>query len=292
MSETSTEFAEFIADFRQHGQRVTAVITKDGQLLCGKNRQRACEMLGLELRVEIYDGDDPIGYTISENKLRQQHTPAQLALIGSKLERLRRGRPNKSTRELIKSRSQIAEQLGVHVNLIDNARTLERTAIPAIIDLVRDDKVGLKNAVAYSYHTKREDQVADPKIVKSQGRLLRTPHKLAAQKDKDIVRKDKSEKLVRLSEVKKQFLPLFRAMIEQAKRHDALISKTEIGFIGARGKVILRDWENDDGKADRTGLRIVSSSRPVYQGSTNGRDNETLQVDQERDSGSDPGSRP
>jgi hypothetical protein len=231
----------------------------------------------VEFRVTVYDGDDPEGLTISENKLRRHYTPAQLAMIGEALAKLKLGTNRYAEKvdglprpSIFESQDKIANQLGITRTLIGDARRLRKTAIPEIIKMVEDNKIGIKNAAAYAFHTPKDKQVADPKIIKNQGYQLRTPRKLAARKVKPS---SAGETMVPLKLVVKEFFPLFQRIFEQSKRHVAAISVAELAMIGARGKKILRHWGAQDVVVDPDETAHPSLARPGSQG--NGKCNNT-----------------
>jgi hypothetical protein len=87
------EFAALVEDIRKHGVRIKAHVTADNVLIDGKTRQKACELLGIELPVEIFAGPENaiIDFTISVN-MKRKHLPKHtLAFIGSALEKLKHG---------------------------------------------------------------------------------------------------------------------------------------------------------------------------------------------------------
>src|SRR4051794_3943945 len=71
------ELAELAEDIRVHGLIHPIVAARDGVLIDGRNRLRACTMAGVEPRFETYQGDDPVGLIVSENINRRQLTKGQ-----------------------------------------------------------------------------------------------------------------------------------------------------------------------------------------------------------------------
>lgn len=85
------ELRELADDIRQHGllEPVWLIRSDDGtHLLDGRNRYRACEIAGVELRMRYYDGDDPIGFSLSMNLKRRHLTPGQRDFLALDVEKL------------------------------------------------------------------------------------------------------------------------------------------------------------------------------------------------------------
>jgi hypothetical protein len=185
-----TELQELAESIRANGLDKPVTITQDGQMLDGKNRQAACAMAGVTLRVETYEGDDPIGFTVRCNKERKHYTAAQLALIGATLANLKNGSNQFRKKEgfrrenpLPKARTQkqVAEDLGINSAMISKARTLEENAEPHVIEAVRSGDLSLDNAYDYARVTPREIQRTDNVVAikaKSAGRAMRQAAKV------------------------------------------------------------------------------------------------------------------
>ena len=74
------EIAAVTDDMTQHGIRESVYILPDGLLLDGRNRLLIAYRLGLEVKKEIIETDDPYAWVISTNLMRRQLTPGQKAL--------------------------------------------------------------------------------------------------------------------------------------------------------------------------------------------------------------------
>ena len=84
------------ADIEKNGLREPLVYYA-GQLLDGRNRQRACKELGIEpMESELDEDVDPVAYVLSVNLHRRQLKTSQKAMCAAKLAGLPVGRPDNS----------------------------------------------------------------------------------------------------------------------------------------------------------------------------------------------------
>lgn len=67
-------------DIAENGQSDPALIDKNGLLIDGRNRRAACELAGIELRIEVYDGD-PLALIVSKNLHRRSLSKGQRAML-------------------------------------------------------------------------------------------------------------------------------------------------------------------------------------------------------------------
>lgn len=78
----AVELAELAKDIKERGVDIPGILLPDGTLLDGRNRRLACEQAGVEMRWEIYTGNDVTAKVVSRN-LRHRHLGAgQRAMIG------------------------------------------------------------------------------------------------------------------------------------------------------------------------------------------------------------------
>jgi hypothetical protein len=109
-----TELAELAEDIRVRGLTHPVWFYEDpvdgAVLLDGRNRWLACRCVGVEPDIRWYRGDDPIGFSISENVARRHLTTGQKAAVAykslplyeaeaAKRKRLSPGRPRKEEDE-------------------------------------------------------------------------------------------------------------------------------------------------------------------------------------------------
>src|SRR5229473_1489770 len=75
-----TALAELAADIKANGLR-QHIWMREGKILDGRNRWHACHMVGVEPEAVEYEGDDPVGFVISQNLRRRHLTASQLAMV-------------------------------------------------------------------------------------------------------------------------------------------------------------------------------------------------------------------
>lgn len=79
------ELAELAADIKAKGLNNPVWLVDDAEhgtmLLDGRNRLAACERAGVPVRTQKYAGDDPIGFSISQNLITRHLTVGQRAFV-------------------------------------------------------------------------------------------------------------------------------------------------------------------------------------------------------------------
>ena len=71
------------------------IVIFEGKILEGRNRYRACQMVGIVPSCEDYTGTDPRGYVISANAMRRDLTKGQRACVTQELATAPKGNPNR-----------------------------------------------------------------------------------------------------------------------------------------------------------------------------------------------------
>jgi len=75
------ELEELVDDIRNNGLRVPIVLDREGRLLDGRNRLRACRAAGVEPRFETWDGRGAVAELIVSLNLKRRHR----AMLAAKL---------------------------------------------------------------------------------------------------------------------------------------------------------------------------------------------------------------
>lgn len=83
------EFDALCENIREHGLRQKITLLRrphgDDVLLDGRNRKRACDVVGAELGYSYYQGDDPVAFVLSQNLHRRHLNESQRGMVGAKL---------------------------------------------------------------------------------------------------------------------------------------------------------------------------------------------------------------
>jgi ParB-like nuclease family protein len=77
---TDEELANLAADIKANGLIHPIVVDKDGVLVDGRNRDRACEIAGIAPTTVLFEGDDPRAYIVASNIARRHLTKGQQAM--------------------------------------------------------------------------------------------------------------------------------------------------------------------------------------------------------------------
>ena len=85
------QFNELVEDIRARGQLVAIWVSADGEVIDGRKRLRACELLNIEAKtVNVSDGDGA-DLARSLNILRTHYTASQRAMFAAEMANLKVG---------------------------------------------------------------------------------------------------------------------------------------------------------------------------------------------------------
>src|SRR6516162_157757 len=97
---SDNELAELAADIKANGLIHAIVVDKNGVLIDGRNRLRACELASVEPVFVTFEGDDPRQFILSSNITRRHMTKGQqvmvVALIYPEADKTTHGKTSKS----------------------------------------------------------------------------------------------------------------------------------------------------------------------------------------------------
>lgn len=130
----ASEFEALVDSISRSGQQVAATswVDADGRefLVDGRHRARACEQLGIPLRVERLDGDEGAAraLVLAANVMRRHLTPSQRAAAAAALATRGPGRVGQTGSAAGLSQAEAARVAGVSERLVRSARTFAADA--------------------------------------------------------------------------------------------------------------------------------------------------------------------
>lgn len=179
------EFDALADDIAEHGLREPLWLSKDGRLLDGRNRLRACQRFGLVPETRTYQGDDIAAFVVSLNLRRRHLNESQRAMVAARLANLPHGgnrRPDQNPNLGFESPpasirlGDAASLLNVGRGTVDNARTVSREGIPELSRAVERGEVAVSAAaeVARLPVDQQTDIIADgPEAVTEAAKEIR-----------------------------------------------------------------------------------------------------------------------
>ena len=157
-------FAVFVKDIETHGQIKPISITKEGTIIDGYQRLRACGQLGITPKVEVVDIDvkkDGVRYALSMNAMRRHLTPAQLYTIAKQLmpalrEEAKERQGVKQDEGKGKDSAEIAaEAVGLKPRNFYKLKKIEEEA-PDLFERMKSKEAGVSVDRAYSVVNKKK----------------------------------------------------------------------------------------------------------------------------------------
>jgi N6-adenosine-specific RNA methylase IME4 len=137
------EFDDLCHDIAANGL-IEPIWTYDGMILDGRNRQRACDLVGIKPQYREYSGDNPLQFVTSMNVRRRHLNESQRAMIAARLANMGWGGDRKSTPisqenqvanlplEPI-SQERAAEMLNISSRSLRSAKQILETASPEVV---------------------------------------------------------------------------------------------------------------------------------------------------------------
>ena len=157
-------FDDLVADIEAHGLRESAWLNREGVLLDGRNRIRACQRAGIKPTFREFDGTDEVGFIVSLNLKRRQLSKSQAAMLAvdilpmyeAEAQKRIGGRPATKPEALVpqvktrapQARDTAALATGVSGRAVGQAKRITESA-PDLAQQVRQGKITLKHAEAH-----------------------------------------------------------------------------------------------------------------------------------------------
>ena len=140
------ELAELACDIEANGLQ-NPIVTKDGVLIDGRNRLKACEIAGVEPVFKEFEGEDIRVYIIGANIHRRHLTESQRAMIAAQLANLGNGQKTSSAnlQSRAVSQAQAAEMLSVSPRSVATAKVVHSVS-PVLAGAVSSGEISVHAA--------------------------------------------------------------------------------------------------------------------------------------------------
>ncbi len=190
------EYAAFAADIKKNGL-LEPIWLRDGQILDGRHRMRACLEAGIEPRFRPYEGKSPRQFSWSQNAQRRHWSTGARAVYTIDHGRWLKGE-NQHTRggactDPPISLQEAAEIAGVSPTTVGYMRAVVDKGEPEILAAVKDETISIRAAAELARKPKEEQRAAiergfkpDPKQENSRSPSPTKPSKIA---DSDAARR-------------------------------------------------------------------------------------------------------
>lgn len=147
-------FLDFAQDIEKHGQR-EPIIIYENKILDGRNRYKACQMLGFSPRFKEYNGNDALGFVISLNLKRRHLTESQRGMVAANLANLQNGQKASSAnlRSTTTSQAEAAKLLNVSPRTVATAKQVQKSGVPELVKAVEEGAVSVSAAAVIAKET-------------------------------------------------------------------------------------------------------------------------------------------
>jgi len=143
-----TDFEEFVEDVRENGQQ-EKITLYNGAILDGRNRARACEILGIKPKTRTAPASvDPWDYVISLNLARRHMSESQRAMVAARLANMAHGGDRRSSGRSAgrTTQAEAAKAVGSSERATRQAQRVLRDAEPELIEAVDQGHVAVSLA--------------------------------------------------------------------------------------------------------------------------------------------------
>lgn len=141
------DFQLLLEDIRAHGLREPIWLDGEGRILDGRNRDRACRLIGVEPTYRVHDGDDPLAFVVSLNLHRRHLNESQRAMVAARLVTLRQGeRTDLSPMGEKLSQRDTAQLLNVGKRSVERATRIRDTGAPILVRAVEEGDIAVRDA--------------------------------------------------------------------------------------------------------------------------------------------------
>ena len=143
----SAGFKALVEDIKENRQH-DSVILYEGKILDGRNRYRACQLIGIDVQTRDYPGIDPIGFVLSVNLHRRHLTASQRCLVAAKLATFTHGGDRSKGPLGGLTDAAVAKLLSVGERSVTRARAVLSNGDPSAIAAVEQGTKSITEAAA------------------------------------------------------------------------------------------------------------------------------------------------
>jgi N6-adenosine-specific RNA methylase IME4/DNA-binding transcriptional regulator YdaS (Cro superfamily) len=195
-------YLELSADIEKNGL-LEPIVTYEGKILDGRNRDSVCLALGIKPKCVEYTGDDPLSYVLSKNLKRRHLTASQRAMVAEKLANMPRGGDRKSENIKVEnstliSQDEAAKQLNVSRDSVNQAHKVRTKAVPEVADAVEAGKVTVSVAAWLADATPEQQREV---IAKADKKAVLA---VAREKQAEVREKKRKEVVAKLEDIATQ----------------------------------------------------------------------------------------
>jgi N6-adenosine-specific RNA methylase IME4/ParB-like chromosome segregation protein Spo0J len=148
-------FESLVADTKERGL-LHPIVLHNGKILDGRNRYRACIQADVPIRVENFDGPDPVGFVIASNLHRRHLNESQRAMVAAKLATMPKGGSNRPDGLL--TQQVTASMLNTSTRSIRRATAVRIKGTPELIHRVERGDITVATAAKVAELPKVEQQ--------------------------------------------------------------------------------------------------------------------------------------
>lgn len=184
-------------DIEVNGQ-LEPVVVWGGKVIDGRNRVRACEKVGVEIKtrdMEFADDGEAARFVLSKNVRRRHLDSGQRAMVAAELSKLfeaeaherrvKGGQKKGETQEDTgKAAAKAAKITGAKTRTVEMAKSVKAKAIPEIVALVKAGDISLNSAntvASMSAEAQQEVAAGGADAVKAAAKEIRDKRKLAKE---------------------------------------------------------------------------------------------------------------
>lgn len=140
------EFDQLVASIEASDGPRESIVVLDGMIIDGRNRARACEVLGIEPVYTPFKGGDPVAFVVDKNLRRRHLNESQRAMVAAKLATLDEGRPSKTAQICAVSQTKAAQLLNIGRRTVQHAAEVQEKGIPELLQAVERGEIAVSTA--------------------------------------------------------------------------------------------------------------------------------------------------